>query len=173
MARKRIAPVDYSNVSAPSRENVSELKLGGTSGALTPLSPGASGELLVLEIPEPMPSVNRLHGRHWGRKVKMNKRWAWLTRIALCEARRAAEPGDPILTAGLWPLKRAVVRVIRHGPRLLDPDNASGGLKWMIDSLVREGILTNDSPKHLTLPPVEQHIDRKNGRTVVIVEAIP
>lgn len=121
---------------------------------------------VILEIDEPTPSVNRLHGHHWSRKLAMRKRWAWLVRSALCEARRAAEPGDPLLTPGLWPLKRAIVRIIRHGPRVLDPDNAIAGCKWLLDQLVTEGLLVDDKPAHLTFPPVEQHIG-KPYRTIV------
>lgn len=130
---------------------------------------------IVLEISEPTPSVNKLHGHHWNRKIKMRKRWAWLTRAALVEARRLAHFGgsnQELLDASLWPLQHAKVQIIRYGARLLDPDNASGGCKWLIDQLVTERILTDDKPENLTLPPVEQHIDRKQRRTVVIVEAI-
>lgn len=125
---------------------------------------------VVLEIDEPTPSVNRLHGRHWSSKLKMRKRWAWLVRSALCEARRGAGPGDPLLTTGLWPLKRATVRVIRHGPRILDPDNAIAGCKWLIDQLVTEGLIVDDAAKYLTLLPVEQHVG-KPYRTVVEIAA--
>lgn len=128
--------------------------------------------ILTLAFSEPTPSVNRLHGRHWGRKVKMRKRWGWLTRAALSEARRSAFLGGEnraLLSPDLWPLPHATVRVVRHGARLLDPDNATGGTKWLLDSLVHEGILTDDKPAHLTLLPVEQHIGEPY-RTMVIVE---
>src|SRR6185312_3286994 len=125
---------------------------------------------LVLEIDEPTPSRNRTHGAHWSRNHAMRKRWAWLVRGALCEARRAAERGDPLLTLGLWPLKHATVRVVRHGPRLLDPEHATAGLKWLPDQLVTERVLTDDKPAHLTLAPVEQYLS-KPYRTIVVVES--
>ena len=54
--------------------------------------------------------------------------------------------------------------------RKLRADACTGGLKWLIDQLVTERILTDDKPKHLTLLPVEQHTS-KPYRTEVIVEA--
>lgn len=114
---------------------------------------------VTLEIDEPTPSRNRTHGAHWSRNHQMRKRWAWLVRAAVSAARSRGV---------LLPVRprHAVVRVIRHGARLLDPDNATAGCKWLLDSLVTEGLLIDDKPEHLTLPPVEQHIG-KPYRTIV------
>lgn len=117
---------------------------------------------VILEIDEATPSRNRTHGAHWSRNHEMRKRWAWLVRAAVSNARSRGI---------VLPVKpqHAIVKVIRHGARLLDPDNATAGCKWLLDSLVSEGLLTDDKPAHLTFPPVEQHIGKPH-RTLVVID---
>lgn len=113
---------------------------------------------VTLHIPEATPSVNILHGHHWSRKLRERKKWGWLVKAAVLEARFNRPETPP---------ERVRVRIVRHGARLLDTDNAIAGSKFLIDSLVAEGLARDDSPKHLTLQ-LEQHVSRERYTTVVV-----
>lgn len=112
-------------------------------------------------IPEPTPSVNRLHGYHWSRKRRERQKWGWLVKQAR-------------LAAGIYPTapsSRVRLTIRRYGPRMLDHSNFVAGLKWLEDALVAEGFLVDDSPAHLE-PDYAQHTG-KPYRTEITVEEIP
>lgn len=52
---------------------------------------------------------------------------------------------------------------------MLDNDNFVAGTKFLVDALVAEGFMVNDSPAHLE-PHYVQH--RGAPRTVITIEAI-
>lgn len=116
--------------------------------------------MIELTIPEATPSLNRMLGIHWAKKARMRKRWGWLVRAARLEAKVHLDT----------PLPRAKVTVTRHGRRICDPDNLIGGTKMLTDSLVKEGILENDTPVHIELVVNQQKTT--SPRTVVRIEAL-
>src|SRR5690349_10526922 len=115
--------------------------------------------MIRLVIPEATPSLNRLLHIHWHKKTQKRKHWLWLVRAARLEAK--------IFPTA--PLQKAKVTITRHGRRICDDDNCIGGYKMLIDSLVREGILADDSPDHITL--VSHQKVSKTPHTIVEVEA--
>jgi hypothetical protein len=58
---------------------------------------------------------------------------------------------------------RLVIISIRK--RLLDPDNLIGGCKHLIDALIEENFIFDDSPEYITLK-VEQ-VTGKEDRTII------
>lgn len=116
--------------------------------------------MIKLTIPEATPSLNRLFGHHWTHRHQKRQHWQWLVRAARLKAKVfLAEP-----------LPRAKVTITRHGRRICDPDNLIGGQKMLIDSLVREGILENDTPDHIEL--VVKQVKTKTPHTTVTIEAL-
>lgn len=115
--------------------------------------------MIELTIPEPTPSLNPLLRQFWAHRVKDQKRWRWLVRAARLNANY--HPKEP--------LQQARVTITRHGKRILDKDNLYGGVKGLVDLLVKEKILAGDTPFHVELT-VEQKVT-KNPRTVVRIEA--
>jgi hypothetical protein len=116
--------------------------------------------MIVLVIDEPTPSLNRMLGHHWSKKREMREKWGWLTKRA-------------IRRANLWiPPKwaRARVRIERYGARILDADNFRAGTKFLMDSLVAEGIITDDKPEVVGEPELKQFAG-KERKTIVYVEA--
>lgn len=111
--------------------------------------------MIELNFPVATPSVNQLHGRHWSAKAKWRKQWAWMVRA---ERLRIV----PLQSGPPW---QAKVSIDRYGPRLLDNDNFVAGTKQLMDALVAEGFLVDDSPNHLTAT-YTQHVG-KPYRTVV------
>jgi|SRR6185312_3415875 len=94
--------------------------------------------MIALTIPEPTPSVNVFHGRHWSRKLRERQKWGWLVRAARLQAH--VLPSHPDFVR---------MRIERFGARILDRDNFIAGAKWLIDALVAEGFASDDSPEHL------------------------
>lgn len=116
--------------------------------------------MIELTIPEATPSLNRLFGLHWAKRMETRRRWQWLVRAARLKAQvHLAEP-----------LPRAKVTVTRHGRRICDPDNCIAGTKYLTDSLVKEGILENDTPAHVDL--VVKQVLTKTPHTIVRIESI-
>lgn len=120
--------------------------------------------MLVLEIDEPTPSVNRLHGHHWGKKLRERKRWGWLVKAALLTSRKSWEQNQAALALGFHK-GRTELRIHRYGARRLDTDNAMAGCKFLIDALKAEGLIHDDHPKWLDLA-VHQHVGKPH-RTLI------
>lgn len=116
--------------------------------------------MIELEINEATPSLNPLLGQFWAKRHKDRKRWRWLVRAARLAA-------DAFPTA---PLQKARITIVRHGRRQLDTDNLYGGTKLLVDSLVREGFVIDDSPDHIELI-VTQKLT-KTPKTTIRIEAL-
>jgi len=116
--------------------------------------------MIELTIPEATPSLNRMLGHHWKNKHDLRKHWGWLVRAARLNAKIYPKA----------PLPKAKVTITRHGRRICDTDNLIGGQKILIDSLVKEGILENDTPDHVEL--IVKQIVTKTPHTVVQIEQI-
>lgn len=115
---------------------------------------------VTLTIDKASPSLNELQGLHWVRLRARNLEWLNL----VCAAK---------LNAGLHGMpmfERAKVHIMRQGAKLLDEDNLAGGMKPLIDSLRKLGIIVDDSPDRMSLT-VEQRIG-KPKRTTIHVEQV-
>ena len=131
-----------------------------------PIVPGAS---VVFELPYATPSLNETKRMHWGQYARRRAAIAWDVSILTLGKRPAS------------PFARAHIRVVRHGGKLLDADNATGGLKALLDVLqpfhatVRPnglGIIASDAPGCLTLDVSQELAPRCAGKTVVTIEEI-
>jgi len=66
------------------------------------------------------------------------------------------------------PFTKCIVTVTRHGARPLDWDNMGGGLKFLLDALVKNKIIKDDNPKCITELNLRQvKSKRKDEKTVV------
>lgn len=117
--------------------------------------------MIVLEYDEPTPSLNLLYGDHWSRRHKHRKKWGWLTRAALLKAKVHERPR--------W--ARARVTVERYGKNICDADNVRAGAKALMDSLVAEQIILDDSPAVIGEPVFIQHAG-KARKTIVRIEGL-
>src|SRR4051812_27611274 len=107
--------------------------------------------MIVLVFDEPSPSLNVMLRGHWRKNHKLRHRWWRLTQAAL---RRSS-----IFIPPKW--SRAKIRIERYGPRILDADNFRGGTKFLTDSLVQEGIITNDTPEVIGEPELKQFVGKE------------
>lgn len=85
------------------------------------------------------------------RYAKDRDAWIWLIRLARLKLK-------------IPPAKRlrrmTLTRVYANGQRAIDVDNLSGGMKSLVDAIVREGLVRNDNPTWLEL-----HHDQEPGTT--------
>lgn len=116
-------------------------------------------KIVINEIP---PSNNEYMGNsHSFNKYRREKqRWHWLIKSALSKAEKPKKP-----------IEKAVVHITYYfkDKRRRDPDNYSG--KMLLDPLVREGILTDDSFKVVTLVLSASH-DKNNSRTEIEIKGV-
>lgn len=119
---------------------------------------------LVLALPEKfgsgipsLPSPNMVH-----RWLRLGQRWRFgdLSKaysLAILEAK--AMRGVP------WgvPATRVRVTVCRSASRLFDPDNLTGSVKSLLDSLVKAGIVVNDRPENLSLAVSQERVTKPRG----------
>lgn len=115
--------------------------------------------MIELVINEATPSLNRFLGEDWRCKIKHRKRWAWLVRAARLQAKIYAPPKYP----------RATLTIERYGAKKLDADNCRGGMKFLTDSLVREGFIQDDSMDHIGEPVIRQILS-KERKTIIRIE---
>lgn len=96
---------------------------------------------LEIEIPGLPKTVNALGRAHWAVKVKHNKDWEKLIFAA------AFAKGLPIV-----PLKKALVILTRCSSSEPDFDGLVSGMKVILDSLIKCGVLGDDNPKVIGHP---------------------
>jgi len=116
-------------------------------------------------IPGELPDLNTIIAEskaHWGSYSSLKRaeteRVAWLAK----ELRRLRSK----------PVQRALLRITWYCPnRRKDPDNIEAGAKFVLDGLVKAGILQNDGWKQIAGIEHEFRVDPDNPR--VEVEIIP
>lgn len=114
-------------------------------------------KITIKDIP---PSINEFIGnsRNFNYYRKEKQKWHWLIKAAIKE-----KPPKPI--------DKAIVHIKYYFPdnRRRDPDNYSG--KMILDPLVREGIIADDSFKHIRLV-LSAYVDKDRPRTEIEIEDI-
>ena len=95
-------------------------------------------------------SANRMLRAHWG--VRRRDRWNWRKHV------RAVCGKPPEKMRG-----RVRLDIVVSRRRRQDPDNAYASVKPLLDVLVREGWLEDDSPECLSLE-VTECTERRSGR---------
>lgn len=117
-------------------------------------------KLIIYQIP---PTNNKYIGnsRNYNEYRKTKEKWHRLVLAAILESE--AKPKNP--------LEKAIVKITYFFPdnRRRDLDNYSG--KMLLDPLVKEGVIVDDSFQHIKLL-LEAYVDKGNPRTEIeITEA--
>jgi len=95
--------------------------------------------------------------------VTHRKRLEYYDRAALAVvAQKALTPLNKVPLA-----KRMTLTATLYVWAKSDPDNAASRMKWVIDSLVRTGLLVDDNEEWLDLKMPKQVVDRKNMRVEI------
>lgn len=114
-------------------------------------------KIVINDIP---PSNNQYMGNshNFNEYRREKERWHWLIKSALKE-----KPKKPI--------EKAIVNITYYfkDKRRRDPDNYSG--KMLLDPLVREGILIDDSFNNITLVLSASH-DKDKPRTEIEIRSV-
>ena len=117
--------------------------------------------ILEFSIPALPKSPNQLLGAHWTVRANHAKRW------------------ERLVWGYVWPhkpkepLKKAKVTFIRHSIRVMDADNLRSSFKCVADSLVKLGIIADDSMAVIGEPIVRhEKTKRKEQKITIKVEEI-
>lgn len=114
---------------------------------------------IELVVPEPTPTPNTWLHKHWSHYRKIKKRWVNHIWAAASKARAPKKPK----------LAKVSIEIIRFSPRgIHDFDNLIGGLKPVIDALVLNELIADDSVKTIGIPSVQQYrAPAHEARTVI------
>jgi hypothetical protein len=92
---------------------------------------------ITIMLPFATPSQNAYQRWHWRRRSELRDTCQMIIRVFL-RVRPLPQARAPY---------RATVSVLRLGKRMLDYGNLVGGCKPVLDALVREGVIRDDSPR--------------------------
>jgi len=115
----------------------------------------------MMILPITIKSRNALDRQHWAKKSVLKKEYALLIRnqMRLNNIEEVTEP------------KKLNLNIVSTRKRLLDYDNLVGGCKQLIDALIEENYIYDDSPKWLELS-VQQVLNKdceesKHNKTLI------
>jgi Holliday junction resolvase RusA-like endonuclease len=112
------------------------------------------------QLPKP---VNAWRGLHWRFRHAEDKKWKKIVGQLLLAHRKPAAP-----------LKRAKLKLTRFSSVCPDSDGLTSSFKAVLDALVHNGVLEDDSFKHIGMPEYRwEKASPKQGRIEVMVEEVP
>jgi Holliday junction resolvase RusA-like endonuclease len=121
-------------------------------------------EMLEFEM-DGLPPMNTANGWHWRRRKKAKDEW-------INKVYYAARNAIPV-EFRQEPLSRAKVTLIRCSTREPDFDNLVQGGKFIMDGLVKAGVILDDKPSVIGQPVyLWQKASPKQGKVRVRVEAV-
>ena len=103
----------------------------------------------IIELPIKVKSRNVLDREHWAVKRRAKQEWGLFIRnqMRLRKIKKAE-------------CKKYKICILSYRKKKLDYDNLVGGCKGLIDALIDEEFIFDDSPDYIDLH-VEQHITNK------------
>jgi len=111
---------------------------------------------MIFEIPEATPSNNVVMRMHHRKRSREHIRVAWLVRSIVGHRK---------------PVKECKMKITRYGDRFLDWDNMSGGLKFLLDAMVKCNLVVDDNPNCITALELHQvKCKRKDEKTVIEIK---
>ncbi len=109
--------------------------------------------IIIYDIP---PSLNDWHGMHWAAKAKVKRQWEDMLKALLRGCRQVEKP---------------VVRITFCFDLDRDRDKDNMAPKWIMDGLVKSGVIRDDSTKAVDLDwnigPVVEY-----GRTEIVITEV-
>ena len=117
---------------------------------------------MIITIPDTPPSNNLYMGNshNFNDYRDQKTRWHWLIKAALAKTKKPKKPYQKAIVEITYYFKK-------RGRR--DPDNFSG--KMLLDPLVREGVLIDDSFDNVELR-LKGYYDKDNPRTEIKITEI-
>ena len=114
---------------------------------------------MIIQIPEATPSNNAVMRMHHTKRTAEHIRYFWLIKEAMSHEKYEL------------PIQQCFISVVRYGSRPLDWDNMGGGLKFLLDALVKNNIIKDDNTKCIqSLSLYQQKCKRKEECTKIIID---
>lgn len=117
---------------------------------------------ISFSIGEVTPSNRALLRMHWSKQRRLNKDWHYL----ILMAKSAWEAASKATMLDAKTKRKVIIHSYRHSKT--DPENVWGGTKPLLDALVTNKLLVDDSPDWIELD-VYGKVDRKNKRTTISI----
>lgn len=116
--------------------------------------------MIVLDIPDVPPSLNKVLRMHWSKKSRLALDWAWKARIAF------DYQNSSILRIG-----KKQVKITLHHSRMYDKDNAYGSCKVLVDCLRGLKVIQDDTAEWLELTVEQARCPHKQRHTIIEISA--
>ena len=118
--------------------------------------------ITINELPK---AVNAWRGKHWRVRYAEDQKWVRNIANILLSGRPLMKPASP--------LKKARLTLVRYSSRCPDHDGLVSSFKTVIDALVRNGVLEDDSYQHIGMPEyLWEKAPPKAGKIRVSVEEV-
>lgn len=114
--------------------------------------------MLVIEIPQPTPSLNYLRKLHFCEYKRLRDQFTTIFRTSATEETRC-KPNQ---------LRR--ITISRFAPRRLDHDNFVGGCKPLVDALNLAGLIWNDDPNSVDIDYRQIKCKTKDAKTMINID---
>ena len=121
--------------------------------------------MIKLIIPRVTISNNKLLRMHWAKKMLLKRMWEDEIRVELYRLTRE----NPSFFDKYKVNKKKKVSIISYRKAFCDRDNFIGGLKPVLDGLIKNGLILDDNQNWIDLCAEQRH-DPKNKRTEIIIE---
>lgn len=118
---------------------------------------------LELRLPGLPKSPNVLLRRHWSFVSREKSKWHKLVASQIDYETHKHLGGEP--------LKKARLTLTRHSAREPDSDNLIASFKFVVDALVKCGVLLDDKPSVIGIPTYKwEKASPKNGHITVLID---
>ena len=130
----------------------------------------------ILVIPAETLSLNVWQRMHYRERGRAKARW--LVQVIMAAHKAGVLPvgatvyQGKVYTSGAGPVERRRITVASYRWALCDYERLVGGLVPLIDALVRARLIVDDAPAWLEHGTHQQSVERKNRRTVVVLEPV-
>jgi hypothetical protein len=120
------------------------------------------GYRLEIELPG-VPPLNSADALHWRKRKKIKDRWLMSVRAAIGQHKPAK------------PLSSALVTITRCSSQPPDGDNLHAASKFVLDSLVKCGVLSDDAHTVVGMPEVrwEKASPKHSSTRIFVLECEP
>lgn len=119
--------------------------------------------MILLVIPGTPPSLNQWSRMHWAKAARIKKQWENDILWAFLAIGRTWKKDE-------FPYQKAHVKVTYYFTtnRRRDADNLN--LKFILDGIVKAGIIKDDSTNIIGQPEVSWAVDKKNPRVEIEIQ---
>jgi Holliday junction resolvase RusA-like endonuclease len=123
--------------------------------------------MIKLIIPDTPPSLNKWSRMHWAKAANIKKQWEadiFYTFLSTSQILTKKEKDFPYM--------KAKIKIIYYFKTRARRDIDNMNQKFLLDGLVKAGIIADDSTKVIGQVEIQPDYDKDNPRTEIIIEEV-